>query len=182
MSTGTENSRDQDETLVERVADLEDLLDQELDRLTRIIAKLRGRVHDVEQRIDDLDDGGLDVDDDVIEDLKQDIEELRHVVNVDLDGKRYQQLTRDDKVREIQAALLSEALGRQTQKAAMNYTDVRWLFNGKPSTGHTYTLMEVAGQGTGFDYQERDEKNRIVVDAGEVPEGVKQSLQVSRSE
>ena len=128
---------------------------------------------------------GMDVeavDRDVIEQIQQNIEELRHVVNVDLDGKRYQQLTRDDKVREIQAALLSEALGRQTHKAAMDYTDVKWLFNGKASTGHVYDLMQTAGSETGFEYHERDEKNRIVVDADDVPEGVKKSLQVSRSE
>lgn len=179
MSSGVKISLEEHEALRKRVDELEDQLTEEVSRISKELAQMRGRVHSVEQR---LDEGDLDVDDDVVEDLRKDIEELRHVVNIDLDGKSYHELTRDDKVREIQATLLQEAESRQTHKSAMNYTDVKWLFNGKPSTGHVYDIMQVAGEETGFEYQERDEKNRIVVNARDVPDGVKQSLQVSRSE
>jgi hypothetical protein len=171
-------STDADDDLVERVDELEDTITKEFSRLSKELAQLRGQIHALEEQSVDVDG----VNQDVIEDLQEDIEELRHVVNVDLDGKSYEQLTRDDKVREIQATLLNEAAGRSTQKAAMDYSDVRFLFGGKPSTGHVYDLMQVAGQERGFDYQERNQTNRLVVDASDVLKGVKTALQVSRRE
>jgi len=184
MSSSVAISAEEYDALQERVENLEAQLSEEVARVSKELAQLRGRIHSVEERLDedDLNSGDSDVDDGVIEEIRSDIEELQHIVNVDLDGKSYQELTRDDKIREIQATLLNEAVGRKTAKAAMNYSDVRFLFGGKPSTGHVYDLMQVAGQEQGYDYQERDEKNRIVVDASDVPEGVKQSLQVSRHE
>jgi len=180
MSSGLQISPEAYEDLVERVEDLEDHLSNEVARLSKDLAQLRGRIHRIEEG------DGADIDrsapSETIQELQEDIEELRHVVNVDLDGKSYQQMAPDDKVREIQGTLLEEAVGRQTGKAAMDYTDVKWLFNGKASTGHVYDLMQTAGQETGFEYQERDENNRVVVDSGDVPDGVKKSLQVSRSE
>jgi len=179
MSTQTEISPEVVQSLVERVDELEAFVDEEVQRISKELAQLRGRVHALE-------DGGADiegaVDPDAIEDLQEEVEELRHVVNVDLDGKTYQQMTRDDKIREVQGTLLQEAVDRHSKKSAMNYSDVKWLFNGKPSTGHVYDLMQSAGTETGFEYHERDENNRIVVDATDVPDGVKKSLQVSRSE
>lgn len=178
MSSRTSTSTDERDDLANRVDVLEDQVTEEVARLSKELAQLRGRIHALEE-----DAGNVEaVDRDVIQELQEDIEELRHVVNVDLDGKSYKQLTPDDKVREIQASLVEEAMSRSTSKASMDYTEVRWLFNGRPSTGHVYDLMQVAGQEAGFDYQERDKKNRLVVDADDIPEGVKQSLQLSRRE
>jgi len=171
-------STDAYDDLVERVDELEDTITKEFSRLSKELAQLRGQIHALEEQSVDVDG----VNQDVIEDLQEDIEELRHVVNVDLDGKSYEQLTPGDKVREIQASLLEEAAGRQTRAASMDYNDVKWLFNGRASTGHVYDLMQRAGSETGFEYQKRDEINRIVVDIDDVPEGVKKSLQVSRCE
>jgi len=178
MSNGVNISTDAYDDLVERVDALEDTVTEEVARLSEELAQLRGRIHALKEQNVDVDG----VDQDVIKDLQEDIEELRHVVNVDLDGKSYEQLTPDDKVREIQAALLNEAVGRETGAAAMDYSDVTWLFNGKASTGQVYNLMHRAGSETGFEYQERDRVNRVVVDANEVPEGVKASLCVSPTE
>lgn len=57
----------------------------------------------------------------------------------------------------------------------MDYQEIRWLFNGRPSTGHVYDLMDFAGQEDGFGYDRREGKNnRLTVDLDEVNE----SLQV----
>jgi len=181
MSDGVNISTDAHDDLVERVDALEEQVTEEVDRLSKELAQFRGQIYSLEEQTANADDGES-VDQDIIEDLQEDIEELQHIVNVDLDGKSYEQLTRDDKIRETQATLLNEAVGRSTQKAAIDYSDVRFLFGGKPSTGHVYDLMQVAGQERGFDYQEPDKTNRLVVDASDVPEGVKTALQVSRRE
>jgi len=181
MSSGVNISTDAYDDLVERVDEIEDRVTDEVARLSKELAQLRGRITALEEQGVDVDDVEA-VDQDAIEGLQEDIEELRHIVNVDLDGKSYEQLTPDDKVREIQATLVEEAVGRQTRAAAMDYRDVKWLFNGRASTGHVYDLMQRAGSESGFEYQERDENHRIVVDVDDVPDGVKKSLQVSRSE
>jgi len=178
MSNGVNISTDAYDDLVERVDALEDTVTEEVARLSEELAQLRGRIHALKEQNVDVDG----VDQDVIEDLQEDIEELWHVVNVDLDGESYEQLTRDDKIRKIQATLLDEAAKRKTQKAAMDYSDVQFLFGGKPSPGHVYDLMRAAGQEAGFDYQDRDKTNRLAIRASAVPEGVKDRECLSRRE
>ncbi|MFB6201579.1 MAG: hypothetical protein ABEI98_06180, partial [Halorhabdus sp.] len=126
------------------------------------------------KRIDDLEAE--------VEELRELIEEHDRVVDTDLDGKSYEQLTRTDKVREIRRALVEEAAGSATNKASMEYQDVRWLFNGRPSTGHVYDLMAVAAQESGFHYQEREDDSRLVVDLSGVPTSLKTGATDSRRE
>lgn len=96
--------------------------------------------------------------------------ELEAVVDTDLDALDYEQMTKKDKVRLIQQHLVEEADGTANGKAAMKYNDVKWLFNGQPSPGHCYDLMALAGDESGFDYEEfgGDRTNRITVNLGRV--------------
>lgn len=113
MSDGVNISTDAHDDLVERVDALEEQVTEEVDRLSKELAQFRGQIYSLEEQTANADDGES-VDQDIIEDLQEDIEELQHIVNVDLDGKSYEQLTRDDKIRETQATLLNEAVGRST--------------------------------------------------------------------
>lgn len=162
--------------------DVDERLDEELDRLGQEFAEFRSRLYEIEQRVDDLEEGDADVDDEELQDLREDVDELRAVIDTGADQKAYEQMTRQDKVRQIQATLIEEAEGMQTGKAAMEYKDVKWLFNGHPGTGHVYDLMEYAAREDGFNYQEREQNNRVTVDMNDVPESVKTSLEVSRGE
>jgi hypothetical protein len=118
-------------------------------------------------RVDELETGGNNFPDDLGERLVA----LESTVDTDLDGKAYEELTRKDKVREIQTALIDEAASSATNKAAMDYQEIRWLFNARPSAGHVYDLMDFAGQEDGFDYQRRDgDNNRLTVDLDDVNE------------
>jgi len=112
----------------------------------------------------------------------RDVDELGAVIDTGAGQKTYEQMTRQGKVRQVQATLLEEAEGMPTGEAAMEHNDVKWLFNGHPSTGHVYDLMKYAGREDGFNYQEREENNRVTVDPNDVPEAVKTSLEVSRRE
>jgi hypothetical protein len=126
-------------------------------------------VDDAVERIGALDGAGAGGD--VPDDVQERLVALESTVDTDLDGKAYEELTRKDKVREIQTALINEAASSPTNKTAMDYQEIRWLFNARPSTGHVYDLMDFAGQENGFDYQHRDGgNNRLTVDLDDVNE------------
>jgi hypothetical protein len=107
-----------------------------------------------------------------LNDLEQRLSELESVVDTDFRAMEYEQMTRQDKARMIQAELIEEAKESANGKAAFDYNDVLWLFNKQPSKGHSYDLMELAAEASGFDYQEREgsRKNRITVDMDAVNE------------
>ena len=141
-------------------------LDEELDRLNSNINGVISKISELNNRVEELEE--------TVDDLQDTVTILENVVDVDLDRKSYEELTREDKAREIQTALIKEAESSSTGKAAMNFREVRLLFNGRPSTGHCYDLMDLAAQEQGFDYQERDAdgNNRIVVDLEDVKESL----------
>lgn len=166
---------DIDIDLEERIDELElqtAIQDSRLDSLMRHLETLEGVVLGAVESSDAYDREPIE---DVVDDLKQRLRAVESAVDTDLDGKAYGELTRKDKVRQIQTALINEATGSPTDKAAMDYQEIRWLFNGQPSTGHVYDLMDFAGQEDGFDYDRRDGKNnRLTVDL----DAVKDELQV----
>lgn len=105
----------------------------------------------------------------LVEQLQAEVGRLQDQLETDLEGKRYKELGREEKVRKIHLALVDEAQKQPTGKASMEYDDVRWLFNGRPSTGHCYDLMQLAGTTEGFEYEARDDNpNRLTVDLGAV--------------
>jgi len=162
--------------------DVDERLSEELDRIGKELAQFRSRVYKLEQRVDALEKDGVDVDNEDLEELREDVDELRAVIDTGAGQKTYEQMTRQDKVRQVQARLVKEAEEMTTRKAAMEHNDVKWLFNGHPSTGHVYDLMKYVGQEDGFNYQEREENNRVTVDLNGVPDSVKTALDVSRRE
>lgn len=127
------------------------------------------------KRVDgDLGDRPDHVDDDaelwaLVEQLSAEVSRLQEELAPDTDGKSYEQLSRAEKVHQIQVAALEDAQGAPTRKAALTYREVKMLFGGKPSTGHCYDLMSLAGDRDGFAYEERDDSpNRLTADLGAV--------------
>ena len=86
-----------------------------------------------------------------VEDLEQRVAKLEELVDPDPGGVAYEQLTSDQKVHRIRVALLEQASAGNAP--TMKYDDVRWLFDGKPSAGHAYDLMERAANADGYVYE-----------------------------
>ena len=86
-----------------------------------------------------------------VEDLEKRVAELEELVDPDPGGVAYEQLTSDQKVHRIRVALLEQASAGNAP--TMKYDDVRWLFDGKPSAGHAYDLMERAANADGYVYE-----------------------------
>lgn len=135
------------------------MTDDDLTQRLDALAAANSRLWDA---VDDLQDEN--------ERLRERVAELEDVLMADLDAMNYDQLTKRDKVRAIREHLLDEAGSTPNGKASMSYREVRTLFNGHPSPGHAYDLMELAGDAQGFEYERRsgDNKNRLVVNADAV--------------
>jgi regulator of replication initiation timing len=84
--------------------------------------------------------------------LRERLAELDEVVDPDPGATAYEQLTKPQKVHRLRRTLVEDAAGTQTGKAAMDYRDVRYLFDGHPSPGHAYDLMDAAADLDGFNY------------------------------
>lgn len=102
---------------------------------------------------------------DVVEGLEEENEELRAKVEVleerapDPSAQEYKAMDKHDKATVVQSKM-RETAEATNGTASMQYKDVITVFNGKPSPGHAYDILEVAGQGDGFNY-------------GEAPDGTK---------
>ena len=83
--------------------------------------------------------------------LRDRVAELEELVDPDPGGVAYEQLTSDQKVHRIRVALLEQATAGKAP--TMKYDDVRWLFDGKPSAGHAYDLMERVANADGYVYE-----------------------------
>lgn len=124
------------------------------DEITLVDA-LRQKVKNQEERIEDL------------EDRLADMEEL---VDPDPGHTDYAQLTPDQKVHRVRKHLAQEAA--KGNRPTMQYNDVKWLFDGHPSPGHCYDLMERAAEADGYTYdtsghgnQQGQKRVRVNLDA-----------------
>lgn len=89
------------------------------------------------------------------------IEEL-----ADPDGLEWERMDRSEKVRRVRQHLVNRAKKRDG-KASLDYREVIALFDGHPSDGTAYSLMEAAGTKDGFDCGTRHGGNkRVTVDLG----------------
>lgn len=97
------------------------------------------------------------------DELRETVAEVERVAQDDLDRMEYEQLGKEDKVRIIQSHLVEDAENNRRGTAALNYREVRLLFDKRASPGHAYDLMELAGEEPGFNYeQNKDGKNNRV--------------------
>jgi hypothetical protein len=116
--------------------------------IRKTIDKLAG------ERADIVDDGPLDCADAAAErlnDLEERLAELERVVDPDPGSADYDGMTRAQRTHRVRVHLLTVA--RNSNVTTMNYRDVKNLFDGHPSTGYAYTLMEQAAEIDGFVYE-----------------------------
>ncbi|MFC6765406.1 hypothetical protein [Natrinema soli] len=101
--------------------------------------------------------------------LKERVGKLEAELNPNPDSKPYKELGRDEKVQKLREYLVSMASSRHSGKFAMEYNDVVALFDGQPSPGHAYDLMEIAGNADGFAFKEFDDRtNQLRVNLDDV--------------
>jgi hypothetical protein len=102
-----------------------------------------------------------------VDKLSDRVAELERVVDPDPGAADYEQLTKPQKVHRIRVALLEQAA--DGKPPSMKYKDVLWLFDGHPSAGHVYDLMERAANADGYYYDTNaNDEKRIRVE----PDGV----------
>lgn len=104
-----------------------------------------------------------------VERLEKRVADLEELVDPDPGGTDYQQLTKDQKVHRVRTALVEQATDTRNGKAQMKYGEVQWLFDGHPSAGHAYDLMELAAKLDGFYYDKAggdgEKRVRVNLDA-----------------
>jgi len=120
-----------------------------LDDVRALVDALQRKLTYHGERIDDLEDEN--------ERLRERVAELESVVDPDPGRGEYDSLSKEQKVMKVRVAVASKA-AESNGKAAMGYKDVYWLFDGNPSFGHCYDLMQRAAQLDGFGYESEPRK------------------------
>ncbi|MFC6765989.1 hypothetical protein [Natrinema soli] len=101
--------------------------------------------------------------------LRERVGKLEAELNPNPDSKPYKELSRDEKVQKLREYLVTMASSRHSGKFAMEYNNVVALFDGQPSPGHAYDLMEIAGNADGFAFKEFDDRtNQLRVNLDDV--------------
>lgn len=109
--------------------------------------------------------------DDRIDELEAENEELRERiatlegrVTPDPTTKDYDEMSRDERVRQIRVSCARKAVNNGG-KAAIDYNNVMTLFDYHPSVGYAYKLLKLAGGLEGFTHETREAaNNRLRVD------------------
>jgi multidrug resistance efflux pump len=127
----------------------------DIDELPALVDALRRKVHHLEEQLDETEAD--------LQAARGRIAHLEKVINPDEGERSYQQMTKAQKIYRVRTALVDEAVERETTTVSMDYKEVRWLFNGSPSPGHAYNLMEAAAELDGFGYDEDREPTRVTV-------------------
>jgi len=117
---------------------------------------LETRVEVLEQRLDSMYEWVEEVERSNNE-LTRQVDELHELVNPDPGSIEYDQLTKAQKVRRIRQTLVDSAGNRGV--AQLKYKEIMMLFDGHPSPGHCYDLMERAAEADGFAYDSAGQGN-----------------------
>ena len=97
-----------------------------------------------------------------IDALEAEVERLEDATP-DADPENYDQMGKHEKAAVVRSK--DRATAENTNgKAAMTYKDVIRTFDGRPSSGHAYDIMEVAGDADRFNYGDGPNGKRLTVD------------------
>jgi len=132
------------ESMEDRLADLEEQNRRQAEEL----AAANRRITDVE---------------DENEQLRAKQAEIRSRVDPDPTNKEYANLTREQKVHQVRVALARQAVASANGKARYTYRDVLAQYESRPSPGHAYTLLEIAGEADGFRYGDHNGEKSLLV-------------------
>jgi len=120
--------------LIYQLAELDGVeMDPEETGILEAVSRGLQNVNDLLERVDELEDR--------VETLEQRAPEPTEL--------EYEQMDRTDKAAVVQARLRDQAAGT-TGKAAVTYRDVVGIFDGQPSAGHAYDIMETAAEAGPF--------------------------------
>jgi len=114
-----------------------DVLEKRMDALSTKLDVQAGRIDDLERENAEL---------------RRQLAEVKGHVDPDPGSKAYDELSRAEKVQIVRSQLVDVAESTHDGRAAMKYKEIMYLFDGHPSAGHCYDLMERAGQLEGFAY------------------------------
>lgn len=126
------------------------------------VEALNRKIEEQKTRIDALEDEN--------ERLSERLSEIEAIVDPDPGQVQYDQLSSDQKVRKIREKLVNLA-SNTDGRGSLGYKDVMQLFDGHPSAGHCYDLMERAATSDGFSYNHAGNgkgQKRIRVDVAAV--------------
>lgn len=137
----------EDDATSDDVRILLEQLNGQLDAFKRKTFALEERVEDLEAENDQL---------------REEIADLREIVNPDPARTDYESLTRQQKVYRVRRFLVEQAATSATGKSQLSYREVLTLFDGHPSAGHAYDLMDAAANLDGFSYGENAEGEKRV--------------------
>lgn len=124
-----------------------------------LVEALRRKVKGLDERLNELEAENAD--------LRDRVDTLEARVP-EPSAADYKQLDKHDKATIVRQKLADTA-GSTNGKASMQYKDVITVFDGNPSAGHAYDIMDLAGQVDGFEYGRSPEgEKRLVVDLTDV--------------
>lgn len=102
------------------------------------------------------------------EELRERVATLEGRVTPDPSTKDYDEMSRDERVRQIRLSCARKA-ENNGGKAAIDYNNVMTLFDYHPSVGYAYKLLKLAGELDGFTHEKRTNGNdRLCVNLDEV--------------
>lgn len=128
-----------------------------LERLNGEVGALKRKTFALEERARDLEAEN--------DQLREELAELREVVNPDPARTDYDSLSKDQKVYRVRRFLVEQAASSATGKSQLSYREVLTLFDGHPSAGHAYDLMDAAANLDGFAYgKNADGEKRVRVE------------------
>lgn len=130
---------------VDDLDDIEDVQSYLQDLTARVDALNRARISQ-RDRVEDLEAEN--------QELRSELAELREIVNPDPGSTEYDALSKPQKVHRVRRYLVEQAATSATNRSSLTYKEVIALFDGYPSPGHAYDLMEVAENLDGFQYTE----------------------------
>jgi hypothetical protein len=105
-------------------------------------ADLREITTAVGERVDELNNE--------VEQLNDRLSEIEKLVSPGDGVTPYDEMDKDQRVFRVREYLLQQAV--DGTRRSLGYREIKSLFNGQPSDGYCYELMELAGQADGFDY------------------------------
>jgi TolA-binding protein len=122
---------------------------------TPLMEALRRKVNALQDDLQRLEDDN--------EALRERVEDLEHR-SPTLEERNYDELDKGDKAT-ILHGKLRETATATNGKASLDYKSVMALWDGRPSPGHAYDIMRVAGTMEKTDYGEgRDGSKRVTID------------------
>lgn len=131
-------------------------MEERVDQLEKLVEALRRKLNSKSETIEEHERE--------IGALRNRVAELENLVEPDPGKGEYDQLSKDRKVWRIRKKL-AETAAEGRGAASMDYKDIMWLFDGHPSSGHCYNLMERAGEVDGYEYDKApDGQRRITVE------------------